>query len=383
MTRSGLLEWCRAEEARLLAFPRATVTAAGDAVVLDARGGDSGAPAPTYLTARMAHVLALAALRGHPATGASAAALLETLAGRGPDGWTDGADGRGDRSLYALSFVILAASTGSAAGIPVGPPLLEQALARLEDRFWEASADRPIDRVDSRGRPLPYRGMNGAMHLTEALFAAADATGDARLADRAIGLCRLVLDEAATRSWRILEHYDEDWRPLPDHHRAQPDDAFRPYGSTVGHGFEWARLIAQSVGQGVPVDGFAEGAGALYRRAVADGWARTGSEGFLYTVDWDGAPVSGRRLHWVAAEAFAAASVLARIPGAPGDAARDVERWQAHIRSRFVDERFGSWRHELDVPAGAPKPDLYHAFQAVLIPQLPVAMSLIAAIRAS
>jgi len=60
-----------------------------------------------------------------------------------------------------------------------------------------------------------------------------------------------------------------------------------------------------------------------------------------------------------------------------------VERWQAHIRSRFVDERFGSWRHELDVAAEAPKPDLYHAFQAVLIPQLPVATSLIAAIRAS
>ena len=381
MTWSGLVQWCRAEEARLLAFPRATVTAAGDAVVLDARGSDSGAIAPTYLTARMAHVLALAAMRGHPSTDDSAAALLESLWRRGADGWTDGAEGRGARSLYALSFVILAASTGSAAGIPVAPRLLQQALARLENAFWEPSVDRPIDRIDSQGRPLPYRGMNGAMHLTEALFAAAAVTGDARLADRAVGLCRLVLEEAATRSWRILEHYDEGWRPLPDHHRSMPDDAFRPYGSTVGHGFEWARLIAQANGEGVP--GFAEGAGALYRRAVEDGWARTGSEGFLYTVDWDGTPVSTRRLHWVAAEAFAAAAVLARLPGDPGDAAHDVERWQAHIRSRFVDERFGSWRHELDVSAEAPKPDLYHAFQAVLIPQLPVATSLIAAIRAS
>jgi sulfoquinovose isomerase len=377
-----VVRWCRTEELRLLAFPRASVTAIGEAVVLDARGEDSGDRAPTYLTARMAHVQALATMRGHPSSGGMAAALLENLGRSGADGWTDEPAGRGRRSIYALSFVILAASTGSVAGIHGAPALLEGALARLEQAFWEPSTDRPVDRLDEEGHPLPYRGMNGAMHLTEALFAAADATGDAGLEARAVGLCRFVLDEAATRSWRILEHYDEHWRPMPDHHRSEPDDAFRPYGSTVGHGFEWARLIAQAADLGSPTDGLADGAAALYRRAVTDGWARTRSEGFVYTVDWDGTPVSRRRLHWVAAEAFAAASVLARLPGDPAAAGPDVTRWQAHIRSSFVDERLGSWTHELDVPAGAPKPDLYHAYQAVLIPQVPVATSLAAAVRA-
>ena len=380
---SDVLGWCRSEEQRLLAFPRASITATGDAVVLDSRGGDTGEVAPTFLTARMAHVQGLAALRGHPSSGEAATTLLESLGRRGADGWTDDPDGRGRRSLYALSFVILAASTGSVARIPAATELLEQALAQLERRFWDPSTGRPVDRIDGDDRPLPYRGMNGAMHLTEALFAAGDATGDAHLTRRAVGLCRFVLEEAATRSWRILEHYDEQWRPLPDHHRDRPDDAFRPYGSTVGHGFEWARLIAQAAGRGSPVDGFAEGSAALYRRAVADGWARTGSEGFLYTVDWDGTPVSRRRLHWVAAEAFAAASVLARTPGGAADAGRDVARWQAHIRSSFVDDRMGSWIHDLDAPVDAPKPDLYHAFQAVLIPQLPVSTSLAAAVSAS
>lgn len=383
MGSSDVARWCRSEELRLLAFPRTSVTASGDAVVLDSRGGDSGEIAPTFLTARMAHVQGLAAMRGHPFSRDMATTTLESLGRRGPDSWTDDPGCRGQRSLYALSFVILAASTGCTAGIPGARGLLEQALAQLERRFWGRSAVRPVDRIDSEDRPLPYRGMNGAMHLTEALFAAADATGDTRLAGRAVALCRFVLDEAATRSWRILEHYDERWRPLPDHNRTRPDDAFRPYGSTVGHGFEWSRLIAQAAGHASPADRFVEGAAALYRRAVADGWARAGSAGFLYTVDWDGTPVSHRRLHWVAAEAFAAASVLARLPGDPAHAEGDVAIRLAHIRSGFVDDRHGSWIHDLDAPDDAPKPDLYHAFQAVLIPQLPVATSLAAAIRGS
>src|SRR3954468_351558 len=132
MTMSDVVRWCRAEEERLLAFPHASVTATGDAVVLDARGEDSGQPAPAYLTARMAHVHGLAAMRGHRSSGPVATALLEGLSRRGADAWTDEPGGRGQRSLYALGFVILAASTGAAAGIPVAQELLEQALAQLE-----------------------------------------------------------------------------------------------------------------------------------------------------------------------------------------------------------------------------------------------------------
>ena len=99
VSSSDVLPWCRSEEQRLLAFPRASVTATGDAVVLDSRGGDSGETAPTFVTARMAHVHALAAMRGHPFHREAATALIEGLTLRGADGWRDGAGGQGHRSL--------------------------------------------------------------------------------------------------------------------------------------------------------------------------------------------------------------------------------------------------------------------------------------------
>ena len=51
----------------------------------------------------------------------------------------------------------------------------------------------------------------------------------------------------------------------------------------------------------------------------------------------------------------------------------------------FLDPEDGSWRHELD-PTNRPssltggKPDTYHAFQATLIPRLPLAPALAAAV---
>jgi hypothetical protein len=53
----------------------------------------------------------------------------------------------------------------------------------------------------------------------------------------------------------------------------------------------------------------------------------------------------------------------------------------------FVDTALGSWRHELDSgnrPSGLVwngKPDTYHAFQATLIPRLPLTPTLAAALR--
>ena len=49
---------------------------------------------------------------------------------------------------------------------------------------------------------------------------------------------RLVVDNHP----RLNEHFDADWRPLPDYNRAEPAHPFRPYGATIGHWFEWARL---------------------------------------------------------------------------------------------------------------------------------------------
>ncbi|MFC7574860.1 AGE family epimerase/isomerase [Klenkia terrae] len=50
--------------------------------------------------------------------------------------------------------------------------------------------------------------------------------------------------EARARDWRLPEHHDADWTALPEFNRDRPADPFRPYGVTVGHQFEWARLVA-------------------------------------------------------------------------------------------------------------------------------------------
>ncbi|WP_172592186.1 AGE family epimerase/isomerase [Subtercola boreus] len=429
--------WLRAEESRLLGFaagPRDLVDADGRGVLLDAYGRAQPATVPpTFHTARMAHSYAIAALRGHPGARPVASALLAGLASEPGPGWAD-LPGSGTRaesapaaapdatgpggaaaqdarqSLYALDHVLLAAASGVALGDASAPTLLERALARLDDVFWEPAAldgvGLGIDRVDSQGEATDYRGMNSNMHLVEALLAVSDATGDPEWRERALGVCRFVVAEASGRDGRILEHYDGSWHPLPEHNRARPDHAFAPFGSTIGHGFEWSRLIAGLA----DAEGDAElldGARSLYARAAADGWNRDSNEGFVYTVDWAGEPVSRQRLWWVAAEAVAAASVLARVPDRSAGSAdtnpeaygADYERWLDHIATHFIDREHGSWRQRLEATdagqaeveaaersAGGTLPgktDLYHALQSMMIPLLPVATSVIAAIAAN
>lgn len=164
---------------------------------------------------------------------------------------------------------------------------------------------------------------------------------------------------------------------------------FRPYGATVGHALEWARLLVSldaTLGAAAPPDLVAR-AVTLADRAVADGWAADGADGFVYTTDWQGRPVVRQRMHWVLAEAVSAASVLHRATGEPRWAQRYAQ-WWAYADRYVVDHERGSWRHELD-PTNAPaatvwagKPDVYHAYQAALAPDLPVAPSYATALAA-
>jgi mannose/cellobiose epimerase-like protein (N-acyl-D-glucosamine 2-epimerase family) len=128
-------------------------------------------------------------------------------------------------------------------------------------------------------------------------------------------------------------------------------------------------------------------AASLYGKAVLDGWAVDGADGFVYTVDWNGAPVVRERMHWVAAEAIGAAAVLfARTQDAVY--ATDYDRWWAYAREYLIDAEQGSWRHELDrnnTPSRLVwegKSDLYHAVQATLFPRLPIAPALAASLAA-
>ncbi|WP_298802251.1 AGE family epimerase/isomerase [uncultured Pseudokineococcus sp.] len=372
----------------------------------DVGGVDPASPVELYVTCRMTHVFALGALANEPPApgGPGRAEMLDLVAHGvrsllGPlrdaehGGWSAvvGADGPVDDSkqAYAHSFVVLAGSSALAAGVEGAERLLAEALEVQERRFWDEATGLVVERWDQAWtRADPYRGVNAVMHTVEAYLAATDVTGDERWALRAGRMAARVVGWARANGWRIPEHFDADWSPLLEHNRDRPADKFRPYGATVGHGLEWARLLVAvdaTLGQRAPA-GLVDAAVALHDRAVADGWAVDGADGFVYTTDWSGRPVVRNRLHWVLAEAVAAASVLERTTGGSRYAA-EAAAWWAYADRCLVDHERGSWHHELDpdnVPTSqtwAGKPDAYHAYQAALVPEVPTTPSFATALR--
>jgi sulfoquinovose isomerase len=93
-------------------------------------------------------------------------------------------------------------------------------------------------------------------------------------------------------------------------------------------------------------------------------------------------------MHWVVAEAIAAAAALHRRTGEEGYA-RHYAEWWAYAREHLLDRGRGSWHHELDAsnrPQASVwpgKPDLYHAVQATLLPRMPLAPGLARAVALS
>jgi sulfoquinovose isomerase len=383
--------WLATETDRLLAFGRASRSAAGGFGWLDTDGRpDPGQPRPLLVTCRMTHVYALGHLLGRPGCGPLADHGLTGLRTVFRDdqhgGWCHeiGADGVVDdgKSCYDHAFVVLAAASASVAGRTGAAELLDDALDVLDRRFWDEDAGLLVGDWDAAFEHLEdYRGSNANMHGVEALLAAHDATGDRTWLRRALRITERILDGfARTHQWRVPEHFDERWSPLLDYNADQPADPFRPYGSTVGHSLEWARLALQlraALGSRAP-GWLLSAARLLFDTAVADGWAVDGADGFVYTVDRSGRPVVRQRLHWVAAEAVGAAAALGAATGEP--AFSDWYRtWWDHIADVFIDPVGGSWWHELDAanrPADtvwSGKPDVYHAVQATLVARLPAA----------
>ncbi|MFI6576679.1 AGE family epimerase/isomerase [Nocardiopsis sp. NPDC050513] len=403
----GHPDWLRAEERRLLAFAGRSAVADGFGW-LDARGRvEEDRPTATWITARMTHVFALAHLRGEGGADRLAdhgiAALAGPLRDAARGGWYEEAPDRGGqrersqeadgqrRSAYTHAFVVLAASSAALADRPGARDLLDEALRVVDARFWEEPARAVRESWDGAWTDAEdYRGANSNMHCVEAFLAAADATGDRRWTLRALAIAeRLVHGVAADHDWRLPEHFTSAWRALPDHNRDRPDDPFRPFGSTTGHLLEWARLLVhlepalKDAGEDVP-DWLRPDAARLFDHAVRRGWAADGADGFVYTLDWADAPVVRERMHWVVAEATMAAWALGALTGDDGYA-RHYDRWWDYADRHHLDREHGSWHHELD-PASRPsgtvwpgKPDVYHAYQATVLPQIGLAGSLAAA----
>jgi mannose/cellobiose epimerase-like protein (N-acyl-D-glucosamine 2-epimerase family) len=393
------IDWLDSEGGRLLEFASAARQPVAGFAWLDGEGRPQlDRPLEAWITARMTHVFALAHLRGIPGAGPLAEHGVKALSGpfRDPEhgGWfsaltPEGRPHETRKAAYVHAFVVLASASATVAELSGGAELLDNALSVVDRHFWSESEGRSLESWDQAwSEPEAYRGANSNMHLVEAFLAAADVSGDERWRGRALSIAeRLIHGAARENGWRLPEHFDTEWRPLLDYNAEAREDAFRPYGSTVGHWLEWCRLLLhlEASLSGAPAWLF-EDARTLFDSAVRVGWAIDGAEGFVYTVDWNDRPVVRQRMHWVVAEAIAAAAALRRRAGQAV-----YEDWYRtcwdHAAAFFIDRRRGSWHHELS-PDKRPaesiwsgKPDVYHAYQATLLPQLPLAPVLAVALR--
>ena len=394
--------------------------------------GDDGTPwkdrsRETWITARMCHVYSLGVFLGHPGSEELADAALKGLRGELHDaengGWYSGRTAEGGilpgKQCYAHAFVILAASSALLAGRPGAKELLDEAVALYDNRFWNEEEGLACDTWNTEFTELDgYRGLNANMHTVEAFLAASDVTGDPKYRVRAGRIIDRVLVWAGNNDWRIPEHYSSDWQPDLMCNIDKPDDPFKPFGATPGHGIEWARLITQWAlstfggqcaagenrqGVGAPAgdcplekaaryraqnaaEKYLDAAEHLFGRAIGDAWNADGAPGIVYTTDWEGKPVVHDRMHWTLAEAINTSAVLYHVTGNEPYAAL-YEEFMRYLDTKVMDHVNGSWFHQLDrenrllntVWPG--KSDLYHALQAMLIPYYAADLSIAPAVK--
>ena len=335
---------------------------------------------PLHATTRMAHGFAIAHLMGRP----GAADLLDHAmdaiwrhhrdAKHGGYFWSFDANGprERDKLAYGHAFVLLAGSSAQCAGHPDAGRLIGDITEVLETKFWEPGPGVSAEEFREDWSPFSaYRGQNSNMHLTEALMAAFEATGERSYLDKAERIAdRILRVGAGGADWRVPEHYHADWSV--DAAYVGPD-VFRPHGYTPGHAMEWARLALQlwALG-GKRVEWLPDAARRLFAQAVAQGWDPRG--GLYYTLNYDGTPRVRDRLWWPICEGIGAAHFLASLDGDEFHEAWYRRLWDFAAR-RLIDARQGGWRPQLDDAFAVPaqgyftgKPDIYHALQACLIP---------------
>ncbi|MCR4797153.1 MAG: AGE family epimerase/isomerase [Lachnospiraceae bacterium] len=372
----------------LLSFGHGFASPEGGAYYL----GDDGTPwrdrpRETWITCRMAHVYSIGEMLGHKGSRQLVDSALKGLRGELHDdkngGWYAGINADGSiipgKQCYAHAFVILAACSASLIHAEGADELLKEALDTYDRFFWEEEKGLAVDTWDTGFNELSdYRGVNANMHTVEAFLAAFDTLHEEKYRARAGRIIDHVIGWAEKNRWRIPEHFSKEWKADLMLNRDRPDDPFKPFGATPGHGIEWARLITQYALSAFSsdmkqIEAYVGYARKLYDRAVEDGWAADGAPGICYTTDWKGKPVVHDRMHWTLAEAINTSAVLYRVTAAE-KYARDYAMFMEYLDEMVLDHQNGSWFHQLDQnnqvigTVWPGKSDLYHALQATLIP---------------
>lgn len=390
--RSWLLDQVSAQFAL---FERASINPAGGFFFIDdagrriERSAATGKPPARelFMTTRHVHCFAIAGLLGRPGADEFVDHGMDYLwnahrdAKNGGYFWGVDDDGPTDplKQAYGHAFVLLAGSSAKLAGHPDADRMIADIAQVLRDRFWENAHGAVAEEFNADWTPISdYRGQNSNMHLTEALMAAFEATGDSSYLEMAESIASLIIGRHARENgWRVAEHFNDRWELDANY---SGGDVFRPAGTTPGHSLEWTRLLLQlwELG-GRRLDWLNGAAKALFARAVANGWDEARG-GFHYTLDWDDKPLLRNRLWWPCAEGIGAAHFLSEIDG---DA--QYEEWYRRIwdfvANHLIDREHGGWFTEVRGDPGVSplfegKPDLYHSLQASLIPLLPTTGSI-------
>ena len=346
-----------------------------------------------HVTTRMVHCFSIAYLMGRPGADRFIDHGMDFLwnGHRDPVNggymWGVGYEGPTDptKQAYGHAFVLLAASSAKVAGHPDADRLLTDISTVLHEHFWEEAVGASAEQFTADWQVYDsYRGQNSNMHLTEALMAAFEATGDSTYLHMAERIADLIIRRhAAALDWRLPEHFTADWQLDRDY---SGNPMFRPYGSTPGHWLEWSRLLLQLWELGGRKLHWLPGASkALFQQAITDGWDHA-SGGFYYTIEFDGRPRIRDRYWWPCCEGIGAAAFLNSIDGDPL-----YEDWYRRIwnftAARFIDRTHGGWHPQLDDTLTANtnpfygKPDIYHSLQSCLIPLLPTTGSITAGLK--
>lgn len=352
-------------------------------------------PRETWITCRMAHVYSIGSMMGDKESKDLAAQAIKGLLGELKDnkngGWYAGLSKDNVpleyKQCYAHAFVILAGTSAYLAGVEGAKELLNEALKVYDKYFWNEEEGLAVDTWNTEFTKLDsYRGVNANMHTVEAFLAVADALSDEAYRKRAGRIIDHVVSWSKENDFRIPEHFTSDWKPDLEKNKEKPDDPFKPYGATPGHGIEWARLITQWAESQPEVNKeYIDVACKLYERAISDAWNADGEPGIVYTTDWSGKPVVHDRMHWTLAEAINTSAVLYKVTGNERYA-KDYSMFLEYLDETVLDHSVGSWYHQLDEhnkikgTVWPGKSDVYHAFQAMLIPYEKVNVSIAKAI---
>lgn len=390
-------KYLHAQGRSLIKFAEGSFLESGGFGYLDSQGKvDASKPLEAWINCRMTQVFGLAYLLGlsdrRDLVTHGVNALLDLFEDKEFGGYFNSVDRDGrpvtkEKLAYDQMFVLLAASTAKAIGIDRADELFAKIDSLIDSKFWDAEHQMMHNTYDQSLTKLdPYHGINSNMHAVEALCAAYEVTGNSKFKSRAFAICRRAVDEfSKNNEWLLPEHFDANWSVDKEFNVDFPADPFRPYGVTIGHLFEWARLALQLKLIAAPEDDVSWieiGATKLYEVARAYGWRADDADGFIYTMDWQKKPVVTARMHWVAAEAVMTAYTLWHFTK-EDRYLKDYDLWWRYIDSHVIDKESGSWKHELDadhsvVTATWPgKPDIYHAFNACVLGMYPMKTSFV------